>query len=132
VQHNNKRINNHLPISMLEKEILESFRSKRSRLQILAEILETCRKPQAKSRIMYKNNLSYNLLQDCLTELQKKKLIKVHHSKEEYSTTEKGQKFFQKWTELQQLLITKKPLQSVPPLLNVSDDWSKFRNKYFR
>jgi predicted transcriptional regulator len=62
--------------------------SKRGKLQIFAEILELCRKPQVKTRVMYKANLSYKSLQDCLMQLQKKKL-KVHHSKEKYVISEK-------------------------------------------
>jgi predicted transcriptional regulator len=63
--------------------------SKRGKLQIFAEILELCRKPQVKTRVMYKANLSYKSLQDCLMQLQKKKLFEVHHSKEKYVISEK-------------------------------------------
>jgi predicted transcriptional regulator len=56
---------------------------------------------------MYKANLSYKSLQDCLMQLQKKKL-KVHHSKEKYVTSEKGLKFLQTWMELNQILTTEK------------------------
>jgi predicted transcriptional regulator len=80
--------------------------SKRDRLQIFAEILELCRKPQVKTQVMHKANLSYTILQDCLMQLQKRKLLEVHHSKTKYLTTEKGREFLQKWTALQQLITT--------------------------
>jgi predicted transcriptional regulator len=80
--------------------------SKRDRLQIFAEILELCRKPQAKTQVMHKANLSYTILQDCLMQLQKRKLLEVHQSKTKYLTTEKGREFLQKWTALQQLITT--------------------------
>jgi predicted transcriptional regulator len=92
-------------------QFLQPFNSKRDRLQILADILNLCRKPQVKTRVMYKTNVSYRLLQDCLLQLQKKRLLEAHHSMEKYSTTEKGLEFLHKWTELQQFMITKKPLQ---------------------
>jgi predicted transcriptional regulator len=53
---------------------------------------------------MNKTNLSYNMLQDCLKELQNLKFIEVHHSIERYSTTEKGLEFLQKFTDLQELI----------------------------
>jgi predicted transcriptional regulator len=80
--------------------------SRRARLQIFAEILELCRKPQVKTQVMHKANLSYTLLQDYLMQLQKQKLLEVHQSKKKYLTTEKGREFLQKWTVLQQLITT--------------------------
>lgn len=78
--------------------------SRRSLLQILAEILDLCRKPQVKTRVMYRANLSYKSLQHNLTRLRKNGLLESHSSKETYLTTEKGLTFLQRWAELQQLL----------------------------
>jgi predicted transcriptional regulator len=80
--------------------------SKRQRLQVFAEILELCRKPQVKTQVMQKANLSYPMLRDYLMQLQKWKLLEVPQSKKKYLTTEKGREFLQKWTALQQLITT--------------------------
>jgi predicted transcriptional regulator len=77
---------------------------RRSHLQNFFEILDLCRKPQVKTRIMYRANLSYRSLQHYLTHLQKYELLERHHSEETYLTTEKGLKFLQRLAELQQLL----------------------------
>jgi len=61
---------------------------------------------------MYKTNLSYAVLQDCLMQLQKLKLLEVHHSKEMYSTTAKGLEFLERWTELQQFIVIGRPVET--------------------
>jgi predicted transcriptional regulator len=109
-----------------------SNKSKRSRMQLFAEILSLCQKPRTKTRVMYRTNLSYTLVNDLLEQLQKSSLIEVHYRKERYATTEKGLAFLQKWTELQQLMVTKEPLLSYPQLSRVPDDWNEFRVRYFR
>lgn len=83
--------------------------TRRSHLEILGEILDLCREPHAKTRIMHKTNLSYRSLQQDLTQLQTYMLLERHHRKETYSTTEKGRKFLQKWTDLQQFLGEESP-----------------------
>jgi predicted transcriptional regulator len=98
--------NSEFPSNCWKMMFMLPHNSKRDRLQIFAEILELCRKPQVKTKVMYKANLSYNMLQDCLMQLHKWKLLEVHHSKKKYLTTEKGQEFLQKWTALQQLITT--------------------------
>ena len=87
-----------------EGNFLQGFRKRLSHRQIFAEILVFCKKPQVKTRIMYRANLSYVCLQNYLTQLQKYGLLERHHSKETYLTTEKGLKFLQSWTDIQQLL----------------------------
>ena len=77
----------------------------RSQLQIFAEILDLCKEPQAKTRIMIKANLSYTLLQQKLAQLQTYGFLKSRNSKATYLTTYKGLKFLQRWTALQQLLM---------------------------
>jgi predicted transcriptional regulator len=75
-------------------------------LEIFAEILELCRKPNVKTRVMYKTNLSYGMLQVCLEQLLKQELLELNLSAKNYSTTEKGLDFLQTWTTLQQFTIT--------------------------
>jgi predicted transcriptional regulator len=78
--------------------------SRRDPSQIIAEILDLCLKPQTKTRIMCKINLSYRQLQTYLHKMQKTSLLKSHHSRQKYITTEKGLRFLQKWIEIQQIL----------------------------
>jgi predicted transcriptional regulator len=76
----------------------------RGHLQIFVEILDFCEKPQVKTRVMYRTNISYTMLQKCLLQLLGCELLEVHHSAERYATTEKGREFLSKWKELQELL----------------------------
>jgi len=76
----------------------------RGHLQIFAEILNFCQEPQVKTRVMYKTNISFTMLQKCLPKLLKFELLEIHHSVERYATTEKGQEFLCRWKELQNLL----------------------------
>ena len=78
----------------------------RERLQIFAEILSFCQKPQVKTRVMYQTNISYKTLQSCLLQLSGFALLEVHHSTERYATTVKGQDFLSRWKALQELLQT--------------------------
>jgi len=82
----------------------EAFMAKRNSLQIMAEILSLCEHPQTKTRVMYRTNLSWRMLQKYLYQLQSRGLLEVHHSLAKYTTTEKGLKFVKKWGELVELL----------------------------
>jgi predicted transcriptional regulator len=53
---------------------------------------------------MQKANLSYSALQDCLQQLERLDLMKVHPDTLEYATTEKGVTFLVKWRQLQEFL----------------------------
>jgi len=77
---------------------------KRIRLEIIADILKLCTKPQTKTRIMYATNLSYRLLQECLSQLVSLALLEVHRSITRYATTKKELEFLEKWSELKKLL----------------------------
>jgi predicted transcriptional regulator len=76
---------------------------KRSNPEIMAEILNLCRKPQCRTRIMYKTSLSWEMLQRYLTQLQSRGLLEIHHSQTKYATTQKGLKFVEKWKELEEI-----------------------------
>jgi len=78
--------------------------AKRSNLEITAEILSLCKRPQTKTRVMYGTNLSWQMLEKYLSQLQSLGLLEVHHSLTRYATTEKGLKFVEKWRELMELL----------------------------
>jgi predicted transcriptional regulator len=75
----------------------------RNNLEIMVEILSLCKEPQTKTRVMYGTNLSWEMLQKYLSQLQSKGLLEVHHSRAKYATTQKGLKFVKKWRELVEL-----------------------------
>jgi predicted transcriptional regulator len=77
---------------------------KRSSFEIMAEILNLCKKPQTKTKIMYMTNLSWRMLHNYLSTLQSKGLIEVHHSLTKYAATPKGVKFVETWKKLAKLL----------------------------
>lgn len=70
----------------------------------MAEILELCKKPQPKTRVMYRTNVSYKTLQNYLSQLQLLHFLEAHHSRTTYSTTEKGLSFLRKWNEIVEYL----------------------------
>jgi predicted transcriptional regulator len=78
--------------------------AKRIGLEIMAEILILCKQPQTKTRVMYRTNLSWRMLQKYLSQLQSRELLEIHHSLTKYTTTRKGLKFVEKWRELVDLL----------------------------
>ena len=78
--------------------------AKRNSLEIIAEILVLCKQSQTKTRVMYRTNLSWRMLQKYLSQLQSRGLLEVHHSVIKYTTTQKGLKFIKKWRELAKLL----------------------------
>jgi len=78
--------------------------AKRTNLEITAEILSFCKQPRTKTHVMYNTNLSWQMLQKYLSQLQSLDLLEVHHSVTKYATTQKGLKFVEKWRELVELL----------------------------
>jgi predicted transcriptional regulator len=78
--------------------------AKRNSLEIMAEILILCKRPQTKTRVMYRTNLSWRMLQKYLSQLQSRELLEVHHSLPKYATTQKGLKLVEKWRELAELI----------------------------
>jgi predicted transcriptional regulator len=78
--------------------------AKRTNLEITAEILSFCKKPRTKTHVMYNTNLSWQMTQKYLSQLQSLGLLKIHHSVTKYATTQKGLKFVKKWKELVELL----------------------------
>jgi len=78
--------------------------AKRISLEIMAEILSLCKQPQVKTKVMYSANLSWQMVEKYLSQLQSKGLLEVHRSLTRYATTQKGLKFVEKWGELAELL----------------------------
>jgi predicted transcriptional regulator len=73
-------------------------------VEIIAEILELCRKPTAKTQIMYKTNMPYSGVQKFIKRLEKLELLKLGEDDKKYVATEKGLEFIGKYDELEQLL----------------------------
>ena len=83
---------------------------RRTRLQILVEILEICREKTMKPDIMYKTKMVHSIFNEVLTKADQYGLVKKNRSRHchKYSTTPKGQHFLEKYQELQTFLKTEK------------------------
>jgi predicted transcriptional regulator len=77
---------------------------KRDRVEIMAEILSLCLKPQIKTQVMYGTNLSWKMLQYYLFQLKKLDLLEINDETKKIMTTKRGKEFVKKWKELQELL----------------------------
>lgn len=77
--------------------------TRRSRLEIMADILIFTRTPRTKSQVLKEVNLSWPLLNRYLDQMQSLGLLGVHHSPKKYATTTKGLKFLDTWAKLAQL-----------------------------
>jgi predicted transcriptional regulator len=69
---------------------LQSSNTQLSHLQVLIGILDVCREPQSKVQILEETGVSMRHLGFCLKYLLKQDLVKLHHIKKTYVTTEKG------------------------------------------
>ena len=79
---------------------------KRERIQIIAEILATCKKPQTQTYVRRKTNISYEALKNCIMYLLIRQwLLEVNSDdgQKKLAITEKGLEFLSKWLELQRL-----------------------------
>jgi predicted transcriptional regulator len=79
---------------------------KRSRFDIINDILIITEKGKTKTHIMYGVNLSHNQLQEYLSFLQGINLLTLDKNNEKscYKTTQKGFGFLEKYGEIQNLL----------------------------
>ena len=78
--------------------------SKRGRLEIMAEILCYCNQQKTKTRIMHKVNLNYAQLKKHLGSLSSQGLLTA--DKNEYATTQKGQRFLELFVQLNDILTS--------------------------
>ena len=79
-------------------------RPKRDRIEIFAEILQLCKKPMAKTRILYKTNISYPALLSQLVQLQKMGMLTHTAETKKFATTDKGAEFPEKYSALKKHL----------------------------
>ena len=80
---------------------MEDTRKRRDRLHIIAEILNIAKKRSLQTQIMYRANLSYAQLNECLNFLLKRELLKrnTENGKRVYRTTAKGVKYTSRITK---------------------------------
>lgn len=76
---------------------------KRNRLEIIRDILEVIRKKNGNikpTHILYKSNLSYNMMEEYLKELISKEFIKETRNKngKTYILTDKGHNYLQQYS----------------------------------
>jgi predicted transcriptional regulator len=93
----------------LKTNTVQTLWDRRDRLGILAEILETAKGKQGKTKIMYKVNLSFSQVNEYLSFLTEMGFIKIQkeRGKKTYETTSKGYSFIDNYVEMSQLLTAK-------------------------
>lgn len=71
----------------------------RDRLDIIADILNIASQDAKKTQIMYQANLSYKVLQRCLTETIEASLVTFQNQNQRYKLTCKGQEYLDAYKE---------------------------------
>ncbi len=110
----------------------------RSKLQIIAEILEIVRQGAKKTHIMYRANLSYKLLCKYLDEVLDCGLVRVDRGEDCYVVAPKGEKFLEQFNsymrrraqvkrELESVNEEKALLEQMYMNSKAADDGRKFR-----
>jgi predicted transcriptional regulator len=89
-------------------------RRRRSRLSILAEVLDVAKRGAIKTRIMYGASLSFAQLSEYLSFLLDANLLEIVESPNRtlYKTTNKGLLYLQSYMEIEELL--KKEKENIP------------------
>ena len=73
--------------------------SYRSRLEIIADILQAASRTAKKTHILFQTNLSYKVLQKYLAEVIRASLIHFEDKKKCYAITDKGNRFLDIYQE---------------------------------
>ena len=76
------------------------FTKERTRLEIIAEILSSCKKPQNKTGLRQKVNLSWHTLTVYLDQIRPMGLLENLDGSTRYLVTQKGRRFLEEWKEL--------------------------------
>ncbi len=97
----------------MKNNTVQTLWDRRDRLGILAEIMETAKTKQGKTKIMYKVNLSFSQVNEYLAFLVEMGFIRFQKEsgKKCYETTSKGYNYVDNYVEMSQLLA-KKQLQA--------------------
>ena len=87
---------------------------RRDRLHIMAEIIETTKESQLKTRIMYNANLSFSQVNEYLSFLTEKGFLRVHveNGKKLYEATAKGKQYIENYREMSNLLRQTEPVET--------------------
>jgi predicted transcriptional regulator len=89
-------------VKRLKKTLI--FENRRNHFQVLSDILEFCKLPQAKTCILRNSNTSFKLLELYLLQLQSSNLLELQPKTKKYLTTAEGQRFIDAWLYLKALL----------------------------
>ena len=86
---------------------VQNLWERRDRLGIFAEIMESAKSKQGKTRIMYSVNLSFSQVNEYLSFLTKMGFINLQteNGRKTYETTAKGQSYIQNYIEMSHLLM---------------------------
>lgn len=76
--------------------------SRRSNLEIVAEILRIARKGARKTRIVYHANLNFKMLGEYLDKMEEAGLVSSWDENGQIKTTEKGREYLEHFYGLQQ------------------------------
>lgn len=79
----------------------------RSRMDIVAEMLNIAQGGAIKTRIMYRAFLSFPQLKEYLAVLMERGLLEYEEKNNEYVTTESGKRFLKVYREIGQLIFPK-------------------------
>jgi predicted transcriptional regulator len=86
------------------KRTMAKRKTKRTQIEIVAEILDLCKQPTAKTQVMYKTNMAYAKVLKLLEHLQELQMLKSDKNSKKYETTEKGREYVKKYYELEKIL----------------------------
>ncbi|MDG6222453.1 MAG: hypothetical protein IAX21_00100 [Candidatus Bathyarchaeota archaeon] len=90
----------------MKNNTLQTLWERRDRLGIFAEIMESAKGKQGKTRIMYSVNLSFSQVNEYLTFLTEMGFIKIQKEKgrKTFETTAKGCEYIENYIKMSQLL----------------------------
>ncbi|HEX2013611.1 MAG TPA: winged helix-turn-helix domain-containing protein [Nitrososphaera sp.] len=96
-------------------------KSNRGKIEIMGDILSVCIGGNIKkTHIMYKGNLSHDMLKAYTDELRVKGLVELTHSGGQFRTTDKGKEFLRHYDRIKELLSAEQDL-ALPPAVEVTE-----------
>jgi predicted transcriptional regulator len=77
----------------------------RSRIDIIAQLLDAASSPTTKTKMMYKAMLSYEQLKEYLVMLSENDLIRYDKPSQRFATTDKGFQLIKRYEDLSELIV---------------------------
>jgi predicted transcriptional regulator len=77
----------------------------RSRIDIIAQLLDAASSPTTKTKMMYKAMLSYEQLKEYLLMLSENDLIGYDKPSQRFATTDKGFQLIKRYEDLSKLIV---------------------------